>query len=60
VFKLEAVLGRKFSRKHAILTHFPTSLLKIQGVCLNCVEDGNNPEKSSYTWEGDVSLISEA
>lgn len=60
VFKLETQLGRKISRKHAILTHFPTTFLRIQGLCLNCVEDGNNPEKSNYTWEGGVSFLSEA
>lgn len=60
MFKLETQLGKKVCRNLATLTHFPTSFLKTQGACLNCVEDGNNPDKSNYIWEGGVRFISEA
>lgn len=33
---------------------------EIWGGCLNCVENGNNPEKSNCSAEGGVSFISEA
>lgn len=60
MFKLETQLERKISRKYAILIHFTTSLLKVQAERFNCIEDGNNPEKSISTWEGGVNFILEA